>query len=110
MRGPGSQGTIRAMAAQHAVQFCAQSFYSAAALVIEEMGAKFHRDAAQRVEGMREQKKLALCIELGPLDAFPVPSSADLHAAMVRIDVQVVRHPHGFAGRVVENGKRKARA
>jgi hypothetical protein len=98
------------MAAQHAVQFCAQSLDSAATLGIEEMGPKFDRDAMQRVKGMTEKQKLALRIDLGPLDTFPVPGSTNLHAAMVRLDIQVIRHPYGFACCVIENSKRKPSA
>jgi hypothetical protein len=38
--------------------------------------SEFDRDAAQRVKGMAEKQELALRVELGPLDAFPVPGSA----------------------------------
>jgi hypothetical protein len=37
---------------------------------------KFDRDAAQRVEGMAEKQELALRVDLGALDTFPVPGSA----------------------------------
>ena len=47
------------MIAQYAVELCAQSLYSAAALVVEEMGAKFNCDATQRVERMTKKQKLA---------------------------------------------------
>src|SRR5262249_8414253 len=94
------------MAAQDAVQLCAQPLDSAAALLIEEMGAKFHRDAMERVKGVLKKQKLALRIELRPLNAFPVPRAANLHAAMVRLSIQIIRHPYGLACCVIDNGKR----
>src|SRR5262249_20218469 len=97
------------MVAQHTVQFCTQSLDSATTLVIEKMSAKFDRDATQCVKGVAEKQQLALGIDLRPLDAFPIPGSTDLQAAMVRLDIQIIRHPDGFARGVVENGKRKPR-
>src|SRR5215471_8977066 len=70
------------MAAQHPVELCAQSFDAATALIVEKMGAKFDRDAMQHVESMTEKEKLALRVDLGPLDAFSVPGTTNLDAAM----------------------------
>ena len=98
------------MAAQNAVELGAQSFDAAAALMVEKMRSELDRDAAQRVKGMTKKQKLALRIELRPLHAFPVPGPANLQAAMIRLDVQIIRHPRGLAGGTVENHKRKARA
>ena len=95
------------MVAQDTVQLCAQSLYSSAALVVEKMGPKLDGDATQRVKGMSKKQELALRIDRRPLDTFPVPRSANLQPAMVRLDVQIIRHPYGFACRVVENGKSK---
>src|SRR5262245_264001 len=94
------------MAAQDTIQLCAQSLYSAAALLIEKMGPKLDCDATQRAKGMREKQELALRIDRRPLHTFPVPRPADLQPAMLRLDVEIIRHPYGFAGRV-ENGKRQ---
>jgi hypothetical protein len=43
------------MIAQYTIEFCAQSFYSAATLVIEKMSPKFDRDATQCIKGMAEK-------------------------------------------------------
>jgi hypothetical protein len=75
------------MAAQYTVQFCAQPLYAMTTLVVEKMSPKLNRDAMQRVKGMLEKQKLALCVDLRPLDALPIPRSANLQAAMVRLDI-----------------------
>src|SRR5262252_678629 len=75
--------------------------------MVEEMGPKFDCDAMQRVERMAEEQKLALRVDRRSLDALAIPRPANLHAAMVRLDVQIIGHAHGFAGRIVENGKRE---
>src|ERR1700722_12213694 len=74
------------------------------------MRSELDRDTAQRVEGMAEKQKLALRIELRPLDTFPVPGSADFQPAVIRLDVQIIGHPDGLACGVVENRKRKTGA
>src|SRR5262245_21162196 len=75
------------MAAQYTVQFCAQPLYAMTTLVVEKMSPKLNRDALQCVKGMLEKQKLALCVDWRPLDAFPIPRSANLQAAMVRLDI-----------------------
>jgi hypothetical protein len=44
---------------------------------------------------------------VGALDAFPVPGSANLQAAMVRLSIQIICHSYGFARYVIDNSKRK---
>src|SRR5271169_248811 len=75
--------------------------------MVEIMRPEFDRDAAQRVKGMAEKQELALRIELRPLDTFPVPGSANFQPAVIRLDIQIIRHPDGLACGVVENCKRK---
>mgnify|MGYP003349779103 CR=1 FL=1 len=58
---------------QHAVEFCAQTFDGIAAGVIEPVGAKFHRNAAQRVKGVRQQQPLALGVQGRSLHTASVP-------------------------------------
>src|SRR4051812_47718041 len=75
------------MTAQNAVLLRAEALDSAAALMIEEMRAEFHRNAVQRFEGVREQQELALRVERPALGALPIPGRADLDAAVAGIDI-----------------------
>jgi len=66
------------MATQYTVQFCAQPLYAMTTLVVEKMSPKFNGDTVQCFKCMLEKQKFALCVDLGSLDAFPIPSSANL--------------------------------
>ena len=50
--------------------------------MVEIVRPELDRNAAQRVKGMAEKQELALRIELRPLDAFPVPGSANFQPAV----------------------------
>src|SRR5665647_1961338 len=66
------------MAAQDAVLLGAQPLDAAPALMIEEMGAEFDRDAVEFFERVAEQQQFALGIEPAALHAPGVPGRADL--------------------------------
>ena len=54
----------------------------APALVIEEMGAEFDRDAIELFERMLQQQQFALGVERAALNALGIPGRADLDAAV----------------------------
>src|SRR3954468_10016158 len=97
------------VAAQDAVLLGAQTLDGAAALVIEEVGAEFHRDAVQGFEGVGEQQQLALRVEWAALRALAIPGRTDLHAAVGGIDVHVGRHAHDLTV-AIEHGEGEHRA
>src|SRR5690348_7225281 len=80
------------VAAEDAVELGAQSLDAAPALMIEKMGAEFDRDAAERLEGVAQKHDLAFGVDRRALNACAVPRAADLQAAMLRLDVEIVRH------------------
>lgn len=77
---------------QHAIQLGSQTLNRAAALLIQHMGAKFHRNAPQVFEGMAEQQSLGFGVQGGTLHTLTVPSGANFHAAVGAIDVEVGGH------------------
>jgi hypothetical protein len=91
--------------AEDAVEFGAEAFDGAAALLIHEVGAELDGDAGEGVEGVGEEEELGLGVEGGALDAAGVPGGADLEAAVEGVDVHVGGHADGLAGGAVEDGE-----
>ena len=77
--------------AQHAVLLRAQRLDRALRGKVEVVGAQAHDRAAERVERVRQQQKLADRVDRRTLTALRVPGEADLHAVDGRDDVVVPR-------------------
>ena len=96
--------------AQDAIEFGAEPFNGGAALTIKEMSTKFHGDAVQRFERMREQQQLAFCVHAAALDLLAIPGRADLDATMSGIDIQIGRHADRAAAGFLDHRKGQHRA
>jgi hypothetical protein len=48
-----------------------------------------------------------LRVEAGPLHASAIPRPSDFHTPVDGIDIQIIGHAHGFAGRVVDDRERQ---
>ncbi len=98
------EGAIRRelMAAEDAVELCAQTLNRTPALMIKEVRSELDRDAIQRLERMIEQQQFGLRVEAGPLDALAIPGATDFQAPIDRINVQIVGHADGFSSRVID--------
>src|SRR5215471_8015825 len=70
-----AQGPVRRnlVTAQNTVLLGAEPLDAATALVIEEMGAEFDRNAIQLLESIRQQQQFTLGIERAALDALGIP-------------------------------------
>lgn len=85
------------MVAEDAVEFGAEAFDAAAALLVEEVGAEFYGDAIYGFEGVLQQEQFALGVQRRALDRLAVPGRADFQAAVCRVYVHVSSHADGLA-------------
>src|SRR5580698_10906209 len=67
------------MLPQYPVQFCTQPQDGGPALLVEEVGAEFHGDAAQLLEGICQKQQLALRVHGAALHLLSIPRRADFH-------------------------------
>ena len=93
------------MAAQDAVELGAETLDCGPALLVEEVGAEFYRDAGEGFEGVREQEQFGLGVEAGALVAAGVPGGADFDATGDAIDVHVGGHADRAASGGVDDGE-----
>jgi hypothetical protein len=80
------------MRTQDAVELRAEALDRAPTLRVQAMRTQLHRDAAQRIERMREQQAFCFRVEGRPLHAARIPGGSDLDATMDVVDVHVGRH------------------
>ena len=93
--------------AEDAVELGAEALNSVTAGVIEEVRAELDSNAAQGVEGMREQQMFGLGVEGCTLHTRSVPGGADLYAAVGAIDLHIRGHADGLPCGGIENRERQ---
>jgi hypothetical protein len=93
------------MLSQYPIQFRTQALDGNATLLVEKVGSEFHRDATYLFERMGQKQQLAFGVQRAALHALSIPSRADFHAPIDRIDVHKRGHADRFIGGFFDDGK-----